>query len=185
MNPYSYVRPLLFAGLLALAACGSSEPDPQPAPAPPAPAAGSELKATVGSTPFAATGSNDIDGTRVSTSLPDESPARLVLRGRSGGNDVTLSIAKFTGAATYAVLPAGPSVASYTQGGSSGVSYNSQHMPGTAAVGEIVVTSWDPAAKRVKGTFTFSGRVRHPGGTFGATQVVTAGSFEVANVGLF
>lgn len=186
MDLTTSLRSLLTAGLLGLAACGKSSSDPQPAPATPTnPASVSEIKATVGSSTFAASGTNNVDGTRVTTSTAGESPSRLVLRGRAGTYDIALAIAQFTGAATYPVLPQGLTIASYSESSATGVSYNSQNMPGTAAVGQIVVTSWDAAAKRAQGTFTFSGRVRNTGGTYGATQQVTAGTFDVRDIGLF
>ncbi|GAA4347428.1 hypothetical protein GCM10023185_02540 [Hymenobacter saemangeumensis] len=173
---------LLFAGLLGVAACSKDKSDaPQPAPGS-ANSAGNVLSATVGSSPFQASGTSDVDGTRVAVMSPDEGPARLVLRGRSGNNDITLSLVRFTGTGTYTVLPAGPNVASYSEGTSSATSYNSQFMPGTAAVGQVVVTSWDPATRRIQGSFSFSGRPRISSGSYGPVQQVTAGSFTVSNV---
>jgi len=180
-----HLRNFGLATLLVCAlGCSKSSSDPQPAN----PSGGTddnEISATVGTATFRALGTNDVDGTRVSTTTAGEAPARLVLRGRSNGNDITLSIGQFTGAATYQVLPSGPSVASYSEAVPGGPSYNSQHMPGTASVGQIVITSWDPATKRIQGTFSFSGRVRNTGGTYGATQQVTGGKIDVRNVFLY
>lgn len=175
---------LLAAAVFSFSGCSKSSSDPQPAQPNPTGYI-SEIKATVGSSSFSATTINNVAGTHATLTTPGEAPARLILRGNVGNNRIILTVSQFTGAGTYTLVPQGPSLATYYENFPSDPIYSTQHMPGTAAVGQVVVSTWNPAAKRAKGTFSFSGRVRNAGGTFGATQAVTAGTFDVYDILIF
>ncbi len=174
--------------LLSTAACKKDSTDPQPnGSTNTTTGTTAEVKATsAGGTAYAVSGTDNVDATYTTMSDPDEAPAWLAIRARgTDSRDITLSIYKFTGAGTYEILPGGPNIASYSVGELSDpayASYNSQHMEGTASVGQVVITAWDAAGKQVQGTFTFTGRHRIGSGNFSAPQTVTGGSFDVRNV---
>ena len=186
---------LTAAALLATLLAGAcSEKTENPTPTAPA-AADSFIKAApAGSPAFAATGDvAAVNGTRVSSTDPADAPARLVLRGTMPGNghNITLTLVKFTGVGTYPVkadpdATLSTSLASYSENGLTGPFYYSQFMtpPGTT-VGQVVVTSYDAAAKRIQGTFSFTGTTRASGGTPAVTKQVTDGTFDIRDVALF
>lgn len=159
------------AGLVLLGGCSKKHDDPSPAD-PPAVGRPSTLSANVtGYAPVAystatTTSSVPVIAMRLSTSDPNYGPYMLRIEGSENGRGVILTLAKFTGAGTYVLksdyngtLPVN-NTASYSDGSST---YRASYMPGVGAVqGQVVVTSYDEANQRVKGTFSFSGSDVNP-----------------------
>ena len=52
-------------------------------------------------------------------------------------------------------------------------------------VGQVVVTSYDAAAKRIQGTFSFTGSTLPPSGQAATTKQLTNGTFDIRDVILF
>ena len=191
------VAACLSAGLL-LAGCKTTVDGP----APPGPNTGtgtgtgtsgnkSSVTATVGgAADFAASGFNDVDGLHYTDADPTVAPARLIVRSRMSGRDITFVLVKFTGPGTY-TLKADPNAtigtgqASYSENGLNGPFYYSQYLtPAGTVVGQVVVSSFDKAAKRVQGTFSFSGVVTS-GSAKGQTKQVSNGKFDVYDVAFY
>ncbi len=179
--------------ILLTGGCSKKTENPTPAPAA---ATDSFIKATpAGSPAFAAVGDvANVQGVRIASTDPADAPARLVLRGtvKTNSNNITLTILKFTGAGTYVVKadPAGTlntSLAGYSENGLNGPFYHSQYMtPQGTPVGQVVVTSWDVAAKRIQGTFNFTAAGDSGNGAAAApTKQVTGGTFDVRDVALY
>jgi hypothetical protein len=176
---------------ILLAGCGKKDDDNPTPNTPGGPAATSQVKATVGAAAFAATAPNEVSCTRVTSTDPEDAPARLVLRTNTSNANISLVLVKFTGTGTYqfkadANAVNNGSLASYSENGSSGPFFYTQFMPGNGVVGQATVTSWDAAAKRLQGTFTFTAMGTQANGTStGVTKQVTNGTFDVVGVLLF
>lgn len=177
---------------LLLAGCGKKDSD-SPTPTPD-PSGSSFIKATVAGSPaFNATGDVLIvNGTRISSSDPEDAPARLVLRGTMDqSRNITLTLIKFKGVGVYPLIAdydatIGTSLAGYSENGLSGPFYHSQYMPNAGTnVGQVQVTSYDATAKRVQGTFYFTGSTLPPSGQTATTKQVTNGTFDVRSIALF
>lgn len=176
---------------LLLAGCGKKDSDS--ATPTPDPNDTSFIKATVaGISAFDATGDIAVaNGAHLKSTDPEDAPARLVLRGTIDNRNVTLTLIRFTGVGTYTFkadydATIGTSLASYSENGLSGPFYYSQYMPNAGTtVGQAVVTSYDVAAKRIQGTFSFTGSTLPRNGQAASTQQLTNGSFDIRNLGYF
>ncbi|MDO7877212.1 DUF6252 family protein [Hymenobacter sp. ASUV-10] len=182
----------LCLSVLFLVGCGKKDSD-SPTPDP-NPTGNSFIKATVAGSPaFDATGDiGVVNGTRLSSSDPEDAPARLVLRGTmSQGSIIIITLIKFNGAGTYLLkadydATIGTSLASYSENGLGGPFYYSQYMPNAGTtVGQVVVTSYDAAAKRIQGTFSFTGSTLPPSGQTATTKQLTNGTFDVHDLIFF
>ena len=191
-----FIISLLSVCSIGLMSCSKSSSDPQPSQ--PSnnqnnSSTSSEIKATVADSPaFAAVGDVQVvNGVRIASTDPADAPARLVLRGTVSTNNITLTLIKFNGVGTYQLkadpnAAIGTSIASYSENGSTGPYFYTQYManPG-ATVGQVVVTSYDASAKRVRGTFSFTGSTLARNGVAATTKQVTNGTFDVYGVALF
>ena len=183
---------ILCLASLLLAGCGKKDSDSAtPGPNPPG---DSFIRATVAGSPaFDATGDiGVVNGTRLTSSDPEDAPARLVLRGTMNQSSIIIiTLIKFNGAGTYPLkadydATIGTSIASYFDGGLSGPHYFSQYMPNAGTtVGQVVVTSYDAAAKRIQGTFSFTGSTLPPNGQTATTKQLTNGTFDIRDVILY
>jgi hypothetical protein len=181
-------------GLSALLLAGCGKKDSDSATPDPNPTGDSFIRATVAGSPgFDATGDiGVVNGTRISSSDPEDAPARLVLRGTMDqSRNITLTLIKFNGAGTYPLIAdydatIGTSLAGYSENGLNGPFYHSQYMPNAGTkVGQVVVTSYDATAKRIQGTFSFTGSTLPPSGQAATTKQLTNGTFDIRDVILF
>jgi hypothetical protein len=176
---------LVVAALLAgTAGCKSSAADPQPN-APASDDAG-EMTWTLGSAAASAKGQDHLNVVTSTSTTKGVTKRTLIMVGNQASSSSTLpgvrvSLDNITGPGTYPLLPEGDnSAAAWEAGGLSSPTYFSYQMPASATpVGQVVVTSYDSNTRRLKGTFSFTGRAMSSNGTLGATKAVTNGTFDV------
>lgn len=175
---------LLFAGalLIGATACNKSgSDDPQPSQ-PGAGGSADQMTWTLGTTTTTASGENNPNVVTSSDTRNGVTKRTLIMVGNqySSSNPrpgVRITLDNLTGPGTYALLPNGDNQAAAWEGGASGKTYSSYNMPASSTpVGQVVVSSYDASTRRLKGTFSFSGRSTGAGAT---TQQISNGSFDV------
>jgi len=181
-------RTVLALGLLLLAGCSKNSDDPTPVS--PDGSGASVLSANV--TGYPAVGytsptgalNTPVSASRVPTSDPNYGPYMLRIRTGDNSQGVALTLAKFNGTGTYVLKSdysgtlATNNTGTYADGSSV---YRSAYMPGNGVPqGQVVITNYDEATRRVKGTFTFTGSDVNPQNLpANHTRQLTDGTFDI------
>ncbi|MCR5887255.1 hypothetical protein LRS06_05570 [Hymenobacter sp. J193] len=179
-HPLAFRLLTLLLCLPLLTACSSDDKEDDPDPT--TENSGDEVRWTVSGTEYAGFGSNvQTQGHYRPSNTDNKKKELLILADDSKNYQVSVLIDGFTGKGTYTLVPNGDSRGGLTEITGAKNTYISVWAVGSPA-GKVEITEWDPATTHVKGTFSFKGRVRNSGGTFGPSVEVTSGSFNFKSV---